>query len=545
MAPGLARSKSSNARAARTTYNTAEAVPVQYLHVRSVQARHVTSPAISSARPGSSKGSSPHSASPTEGTTSSSSPASLLTGDFKLDRSSAGSAAVRQNIYSPSNAATSRPSVYPMHQMAKEEIGRAVTSPFEHPRQSPPAPSKRDHGEASLLSESDPTSHQDMLAHIRNLEEAEQKISRWKTFGGLLGRKASSNPSRTSAPFSPSPATAPFYPPPRLSSNLSRRETSQKQKNESSQPVLSPTRKPNTRARSKSSPEQVTDLRPDVLKSKNATSPKSTSNSPPKLKSRPSLRRLRKPMPRDNLESPKASQSPRVAQSPNVPELQVWAPPTLDIDIPSVEMERYSVMFGNLLQSETQPSLLARRQANLDKIKGGEGTVHQVSACRFRSRHQCRREAVTDSVQLRPLMPPRSIMSAPGYAPRSPSFSLFPSTPTTERDGTRSVAGPSPLSRAMTSPSQVSPKLAMMEQHNHRVRSPSQFVFMVRSPPGATDLDSKWSADNSQLSVKSSVDGLGPAQDDAALRNLPPKPPSKPPGRLPLRSPGDAPDQGP
>lgn len=46
----------------------------------------------------------------------------------------------------------------------------------------------------------------------------------------------------------------------------------------------------------------------------------------------------------------------------------------LDVNIPSVEMERYSVMFGSLLSgpaapTATTPNLLARRQATLDRLK--------------------------------------------------------------------------------------------------------------------------------------------------------------------------------
>ena len=50
----------------------------------------------------------------------------------------------------------------------------------------------------------------------------------------------------------------------------------------------------------------------------------------------------------------------------------------LDVDIPSVEMERYSVMFGNLLPKPAgmSSSLLARRQATLDKLK----TVNEALA---------------------------------------------------------------------------------------------------------------------------------------------------------------------
>jgi len=44
----------------------------------------------------------------------------------------------------------------------------------------------------------------------------------------------------------------------------------------------------------------------------------------------------------------------------------------LDVDIPSIHMERYSIMFGSVLQkpsSGNASALLARRQATLDKLK--------------------------------------------------------------------------------------------------------------------------------------------------------------------------------
>lgn len=46
--------------------------------------------------------------------------------------------------------------------------------------------------------------------------------------------------------------------------------------------------------------------------------------------------------------------------------------PLLDVDIPSIKMERYSVMFGSLLQSNPgnrQSSLLTRRQGNSERLK--------------------------------------------------------------------------------------------------------------------------------------------------------------------------------
>ena len=60
------------------------------------------------------------------------------------------------------------------------------------------------------------------------------------------------------------------------------------------------------------------------------------------------------------------------------PEITLDRGPLLDVNIPSVEMERYSVMFGGLLQNTpgTTSSLLTRRQATLDRLK----TVNEALA---------------------------------------------------------------------------------------------------------------------------------------------------------------------
>ncbi|KAK0391127.1 hypothetical protein NLU13_0629 [Sarocladium strictum] len=83
----------------------------------------------------------------------------------------------------------------------------------------------------------------------------------------------------------------------------------------------------------------------------------------------------------------------------------------LNVDIPSIEMERYSVMFGSVLQSNHgTSSLLARRQATLEKLR--------------MLKDETRREE--EGLALRP--PPRRATS-PNPGRQSPSFSLFPPTP--------------------------------------------------------------------------------------------------------------------
>lgn len=52
----------------------------------------------------------------------------------------------------------------------------------------------------------------------------------------------------------------------------------------------------------------------------------------------------------------------------------------LHIEIPHIEMERYSIMFSDLLQAAEQPSLLNRRQGPLAKIKLATKTRTQVDS---------------------------------------------------------------------------------------------------------------------------------------------------------------------
>ncbi|KAI8936784.1 hypothetical protein NX059_006029 [Plenodomus lindquistii] len=100
----------------------------------------------------------------------------------------------------------------------------------------------------------------------------------------------------------------------------------------------------------------------------------------------------------------------------------------LDVSIPDVTMERYSVMFGNVLQTEPQrsASLLQRRQANAEKIK----PLNKLSVQQ--------EEAKELSADFK--LPRRATSPAPSGSPR---LTLFPCT-------TPSRA-PSPLSGAVKS----------------------------------------------------------------------------------------------
>ncbi|KAL4914396.1 hypothetical protein BDW62DRAFT_144663 [Aspergillus aurantiobrunneus] len=100
----------------------------------------------------------------------------------------------------------------------------------------------------------------------------------------------------------------------------------------------------------------------------------------------------------------------------------------LQVEIPPVEMERYSVMFGGLLNNN-RPSLLDRRSKTLDNvtIPGKESSPPQVQ--------------------------PRRRATSP-VPSQSPSFSLFPTMPTSKASkvlGTQNLPqAPDPLRRTQT-----------------------------------------------------------------------------------------------
>ncbi|KAI1381752.1 hypothetical protein F4677DRAFT_2674 [Hypoxylon crocopeplum] len=106
--------------------------------------------------------------------------------------------------------------------------------------------------------------------------------------------------------------------------------------------------------------------------------------------------------------------------------------PFLDVEIPNITMERYSVMFGSVLQS--QPSLLARRQATVQKLKSIEDAIEKEEEGKHRG------------------IPRRATSPQPGT--RSPAFALFPPTPPKKPiQASSSIA--SPRLRSYTSPAQL------------------------------------------------------------------------------------------
>ncbi|KAK2063614.1 hypothetical protein LY76DRAFT_632487 [Colletotrichum caudatum] len=266
-----------------------------------------------------------------------------------------------------------------------------------------------------------------------------QKSGRWKLFGRSKSKKLASSPVNISQPmnlqqssasrtdFEKSPMT-------NQASDLGRRNTE---------------RKP-------------ADSKPPMLRSQTAgpmVPPSPKDSKAPKLLSRMASTRSTRSVKKSDISGPVHVSMGVPAMPPKPSASPRPSGGFLDVEIPSIKMERYSVMFGNVLgqpqgpqgpqasSSEQQAphmpsSLLTRRQATLDRLK----TISDQVAREERERERARGRRAT-SPQL----------------PKSPAFSLslFPATPS----GSANKPPPqSPRYRSNTSPAHLSsPQRAKFE----------------------------------------------------------------------------------
>lgn len=140
--------------------------------------------------------------------------------------------------------------------------------------------------------------------------------------------------------------------------------------------------------------------------------------------------------------------------------------PRLDVQIPDTKMERYSVMFSDVLNQgprhEQATSLLARRQATLERLK----TINDEVTAQEMARP---RRATSPQPQLQPPRPQYLLQQQPASA-MSPRLSIFPVPPTTRV----TPAQDTPTSLSRVSRSNTSPG---------RLPSPVQQTFDTRPRP--------------------------------------------------------------
>ncbi|WQF80180.1 hypothetical protein CDEST_05194 [Colletotrichum destructivum] len=256
-----------------------------------------------------------------------------------------------------------------------------------------------------------------------------QKSGRWKLFGRSKSKRLASSPVAISQPMNLQQSAA----------NRTEFDISQTNKQSGDLGRRNTERKP-------------ADSKPAMMRSQTAgpvAPPSPRDSKAPKLLSRMASTRSTRSVKKSDISAP-------VHVSMGVPAL----PPKpsggfLDVEIPSITMERYSVMFGNVLgqpqgsedsmfgQQPSQPSssLLARRQATLDRLK----TINAKATKEDEERERTRSRRATSPQPLK----------SPAF-----SLSLFPATPSESANNPPQ----SPRYRSNTSPAFLaSPQKASFE----------------------------------------------------------------------------------
>ena len=146
----------------------------------------------------------------------------------------------------------------------------------------------------------------------------------------------------------------------------------------------------------------------------------------------------------DNLDPPGEQQKSRMP-----------GPSLLEVEIPCVELERYSVMFGDVLkpqiqQSKPQLSLLARRQAQLEELHPVAKLNSEVYLSTIMEYYKL--IYVQQPFDL-DLPKPIRADSCSSKSSKSPSFQPRPSTPPLLARSPKLLQEPSPLNRSVTAPS--------------------------------------------------------------------------------------------
>lgn len=266
-----------------------------------------------------------------------------------------------------------------------------------------------------------------------------RKNSRWKTFGSFFGRKDSANQS---------PEASSFYQLDRVNS-----QGPAKHHHAQDHPEMDvPRRK---RVESSRSNQTSTDS-PNSTTGQESSGLLRTSGSRKRVLGRRIIKETNAESPRVHSASSAGAGIEDHRPTPLPPPIVLRKPlaSLLQVEIPNVELERYSVMFGDLLEFSQKPkqqptiqsSLLARRQGRNEELQAVPNP---------RDLHQ----SPVDELQKRPHQRDDSTSSR---SAKSPSFSLFPSSTSNLRQPTNNTAckpmsKPSPLSRSTTAPNGLTP----------------------------------------------------------------------------------------
>ena len=224
-------------------------------------------------------------------------------------------------------------------------IGMALGSPSQNPL--PPLPH-----EAGLNDRYHTLSPQTSVTEeeLYQAKEVHKQKGKWKGFGGLFAKKSASMPV--------SPAS-PLYATQTTTQGITHREIRPHALSHGSYSARQAETPRMNREVAQDSPRQ---LKMPVSKYSNHKPDMQRSHTTPMFQVERHTP-TPPPPPKDVLYQESVVQSPAATS-------------LLEVEIPSVTMDRYSVMFGSVLQPK-QPSLLVRRQAQLDKLKNLDEELEQ------------------------------------------------------------------------------------------------------------------------------------------------------------------------
>lgn len=241
---------------------------------------------------------------------------------------------------------TEEPSTEP-HKVSED--GDLATMPTTR-EQATVAPDSLQSEEPSITSSS-PMPHSDMQKEALGLDDVnkplKRKPSRWNKLGGWFGKKSVPSASATS--------------------QINQMQDQPKPLSHHEENALIGTKSLGVDPKGKDRNHRSRSSSTRLTKTKGGT--------------RPTFRRTRT-TPSPHLSGHDPNPSSKESNADNTfPNLRLDGRPMLSVDIPDIQLDRYSVMFGGLLQPKppppAQPSLLVRRHGHLEKVRleGHDGEV--------------------------------------------------------------------------------------------------------------------------------------------------------------------------
>lgn len=258
-----------------------------------------------------------------------------------------------------------------------EMIGLALGSPHESPL--PPLPPEdrlEKHMAGCKSPESNPTTQGGSYASYKEVDSGKPRMVKWRSFGGLFGRKRAVSPSAQLYQVQPCGEEAPEQGQSQPFT-LGRVRSDQDQMARAQLP-------PQQRQASQmtSTTSRVHDINSSAQIQRRVRSRRKDVK-PAAFPTRPKLPRSQTcPMAEHRAKCP-VPPLKDVETKPGIATLQFNGGSLLQVEIPSVQLERYSVMFENLLQAPPSSSLLARRHGHLEELGSIDRLETQVNGSRL------------------------------------------------------------------------------------------------------------------------------------------------------------------